>query len=94
MQLVSSAAGECPFSSAACAGKVAAGDKCLFVVSDTNDKFSYNKAADQCRKRGGRPAVPKTPEDMAHVLTLIDLFKYIPSMVYIGLRFVILRRNQ
>jgi hypothetical protein len=66
---------------------VAAGDKCLFVVSDTNDQFSWNKAADQCRQQGGRPAVPKTPEDMALVLTLIDLFKYIPSMVYIGLRF-------
>jgi hypothetical protein len=77
----------CSFSSAQCGGDVAAGrGKCLFVVATNQTMFGWNKAADQCRARGGRPAVFKTPQDMQQVERLWDLLPFIPNLIYIGLK--------
>jgi hypothetical protein len=66
---------------------VAAGAKCLFVVGDSEEQFGWAKAADQCRVKGGRPAVANTPQEMGHVLKLFHLLKYTPKHIYLGLTF-------
>ncbi|PVD28741.1 hypothetical protein C0Q70_11335 [Pomacea canaliculata] len=74
---------QCPFSSPACNGSVAAGHKCYFPLKDINT-ISWFFARQECRNRGGSLAVMKTNQEWDAFKKLFQFGK-IPYFMHIGL---------
>ena len=88
----------CPYSSPACRGKVALGNRCIFQVSKVLSRYywddgslsehtmSWSQAEDECRSRGARMATFKTGEDLS-VISEFEKHKLPNVNVAVGMTF-------
>ena len=75
--------GHCPFSSPACNGSVALGNKCYTFLKETN--IPWDSAFLRCQSRGSSLAMMKTKEEMQAFSVLFDYVNRIRKRGLVGL---------